>query len=462
MPYNSTLAQHVGAAPRADERTSDALFPQRFTPFEYYYYLEHRPNYPSVFPVRVECRGPLDRQHFERAFEQTHRRHPFLSARIELDRRKWPLWVAGQPAPIDWSDEADSCDAKRVAPREPHGLRLLVRREHDKIVLVFLFPHVAVDGLGAFQFLADLMVAYDHACSGEAGDPPWRPLERGLLDERDGHTMLNRHVKPMDFVRAARMSFSLLLRRAAVVSDRDVRPSPASDPGSPNDFLVHTLSERETAELSRVAGKLSVRLHDLLMRDYYLMLADWNRDTSESRRPIRVLIPINVRRKQDYRMPAANVFSYAFLARRADDCRERALLLDWIRAEMANIKRTGQGLLYEMGLRLLCLWPPLLRFNLNRRWAFATAVFSNLNAGFDHVPLPWRDGRRAAGQLILENGYGVGPIRPQTRVCCAVHTYAGRMSICFRCDRLHFDPKQQQALLDAYLARLRETIACES
>jgi NRPS condensation-like uncharacterized protein len=345
---------------------------------------------------------------------------------------------------------------------EPHGLKLTVRQQVDKTVLLFVFPHAAVDGLGAFQFIADLMVAYAHGCSADPGEPPWRKLDHGLLDDRDGHSLLNRRVRLIDLGRAARISFALLLRRAAVVDDHGARPSAASDAALVEDFLVHTLSEHETAELERVARKLSVRLHDLLLRDYYLMLASWNQGTLESRRPIRMMVPINVRRKQDYRMPAANVFSYAFLTRRTGDCRRRTSLLESIRTEMTAIKRTRRGLSYELSLRLLCLWPPLLRRSLNRKWAFATAVFSNLNAGFDHVRLPWRDGRRAAGDLVLENGYGIGPIRPETRVCCAVHTYAGRMSICMRCDRKYFGQENQRALLDAFLTQLRETIETET
>ena len=46
----------------------------------------------------------------------------------------------------------------------------------------------------------------------------------------------------------------------------------------------------------------------------------------------------------------------------------------------------------------------------------------------DHLPLPWHEGRRAAGELVLENGYGIGPIRPETRVCVAVHTYDERLT----------------------------------
>ncbi len=248
---------------------------------------------------------------FEEAFKKAHRRHPFLSARIEHQGNAWPAWIPGEPAPIEWAeDEGVLGDVQSTTP-EPYGLKLTVRRQVNKTVLLFVFPHAAVDGLGAFQFIADLMVAYAHGCSADPGEPPWRKLDHGLLDDRDGHSLLNRRVRLIDLGRAADQ-LGFVAPRAAVVDDHGARPSAASDAALAEDFLVHTLSEHETAELGP-SRKLSVRLHDLLLRDYYLMLASWNQGTPESRRPIRMMVPINVRRKQDYRMPAANVFSYAFL-----------------------------------------------------------------------------------------------------------------------------------------------------
>jgi len=225
---------------------------------------------------------------------------------------------------------------------------------------------------------------------------------------------------------------------------------------------VHTLTERETAELTRVARQRSVRLHHLLLRDYFLMLADWNRGTSESKRPIRVLVPTNLRRKIDYRMPAANVFGYVFVTRRPGECNERAPLLASLSEEMSKIRRQKWGLYYEASLRLFCIWPPLLRWSLNRKWPFATAVFTNLNAGFDHIPLPWQDGRRVAGDLVVENGYGAGQINAETRLSLAVHSYAGRMSISVRADKQWFAAEEQRAILGAYLDQLRKTVECES
>jgi hypothetical protein len=167
-----------------------------------------------------------------------------------------------------------------------------------------------------------------------------------------------------------------------------------------------------------------------------------------------------MRRREDLRMPAANVFSYAFLTRSARDCQDPARLLRSIRDEMAIVKRDKRGLYYEAAMRLMIyVWPAFLRWSLNRNWAFATAVFTNLGTGFDRLPLPTRDGRKVAGDLLFEIGAGVGPIRPGTRISFAAHNYAGRLAIGACCDQQALSPAQQQALLDAYVGQLRSTIA---
>jgi hypothetical protein len=440
----------------------DTLFPQRFTPFEFYFLLEDRADYPSVFPVRLECRGAFDQGAFERAFQLAHARHPLLSARIECEGRQWPSWVAGEPAPIRWTDESDLLAAPCTPCDSTSGLKAIVSRAGDKTTMLFVFPHIAADGIGAFQFITDLMVAYAHGCSGNACPPPWRSLDHELLRDRDGHQLFGRRLKAIDLVRIAKVMLSLLVRRAAVVSDRGYQTSAQRSEFSVPEFLLHTLSVADTEKLTLIARKRSVRLNDLLVRDYFLMLADWNRNTTEARRPIRILVPTNLRRKQDYRMPAANVFSFAFLTRRGGDCRQREDLLRSVHAEMNLIKSQKRGLYYEAGMRLLCVWPALLRRSLQRKWPFATAIFTNLGAGFEHVPLPWREGRRTAGDLVLEAGYGAGPIRPDTRVSVAVHTYAGRMSIALRCDSQVFGFREQHAILQAYLDQLQITLDSES
>jgi hypothetical protein len=260
----------------------------------------------------------------------------------------------------------------------------------------------------------------------------------------------------------ARVTLPLNYRRAAIVSDHAAPAVNTSGVNAgPND-LVHHLTEFETAELSRVASKLEVMLNDLFVRDYFLMLTAWNRGTSEARRQIRILVPTNLRRREDYRMPATNVFSFSFLSRWARDCQDRAALLASVHDEMAEIKQQKRGRYFEAGLRLFCIWPNLLRWSLSRDWPFATAIFSNLGTGLDNVPLPDSDGHKICGDLVFERGSGAAPIRRDTRVSFAVHAYAGRLAVCARSDPRVFSAAQQQAILDAYIEQLRTTIRTES
>ena len=324
--------------------------------------------------------------------------------------------------------------------------------------IVFNFHHVAVDGMGGFLFITDLMVAYAHYSVGEPGDPSLRMLKPALLRDRNEHTLFRRGFTLSDLPGLARVSIPLLLQRVARVEARgaqDVSKAPQADPCK---FLIHTLEPDETAELSGVAQTLEVRLHELLLRDYFLTLAAWNRDSSQRRLPIRVLVPVNLRRREHLRMPAANVFGYTFLARRIADCAEPARLLASIAQEMTSIKSTRRAYYYEAGLRLSCIWPRLLKKSLERKNPFATAVFTNLNGGFDRVPLPWGEGGRAVGDIVVESGYGAGPIRPDTRLSLAVHNYAGRLSISLRYDEHVFAPHEPNAFLQAFLERLRLTI----
>ncbi len=440
---------------------ADDLFPLSFTPFEYYYLLEDRPEYASTFPVRLHCRGPLDRQAFSEAFRLSLERHLFLTARITYDRRHWPQWVAGEPPTIDWADIPTDPHASRDSTAVSAGLRMTICQTGDLTEWEFVFHHVAVDGLGAFQFIMDLFLAYAHLSTGADGPLPWRKADPQRLRDRDGHQLFKNGVRPMDLARLLRVTLPLNIRRAAMVSNYGHEPTPMG-PATEADDLVHHLTENETAELSRIAAVQSVMLHDLLLRDYFLTLAQWNQGTPEARRPIRVLVPTNMRRREDYRMPAANVFSFSFLSRRAADCQDREQLLESFRYEMAEIKRHKRGLYFEAGLRIFCIWPALLRWSLGRPWPFATAIFSNLGAGLDNVPLPLSNGRRVCGDLVFEGGSGAAPIRPDTRVSTAIHTYAGRMAVGVRCDPRSFSPQQRRALLDAYVEQLRITIDTET
>jgi hypothetical protein len=202
-----------------------------------------------------------------------------------------------------------------------------------------------------------------------------------------------------------------------------------------------------------------VTLNDLLLRDLFVTLAEWNRSTPEAGRPIRILVPTNLRAEEDCRMPAANVLSFAFLVRRATEIADQHRLLTGIRDETKLIKRWRLGLYFVGGLAIASRWPSLLRWFLNRRWPFATAVFSNLGNIFSQTPLPRDQGKLVSGGLMMDQVGGVPPLRRDTRLGIVVATYAGQLCVFLRCDPRWFSGDMQRQLLAAYARRIAKTIA---
>lgn len=444
----------------SEQAGSEGLFPQPMTPLEFYFYSDQRPGYPGLFPIRLEWTGELDRAALEQAYRLAHDRHPLLSARVDRRAGRWPRWIAAEPNPIQWLAGGEQGVEGRIQLEEHAPVRAFVTQGPDGIATEFVFHHTAVDGLGAFQFIKDLLIAYEHVQAGREGPPKWSRVDVDRLKLRSEHRMRKRDFKPADVFRLLRVALPLLTRRAAVVSSPRSTPIEEPEPHVP-EFQVHDFTAEETARLARVSANLDVMTHDLLLRDLFLTLAQWNAGTKEGRRLIRILVPTSMRQRADLRTPAANLFSYAFLTRRPRDLEDPELALNSLSEEMALIKKQRRGLYFEAGLRLTCWIPPLLTLSLKRQWPFATAVLSNLGTSFDNLPFPAHGDERRCGSLVFRSGSGAALIRPDTRVAFAAHSFAGKLSISARCDPKWFGRTQQRELLNAYVEQIRFTIESE-
>ena len=86
-------------------------------------------------------------------------------------------------------------------------------------------------------------------------------------------------------------------------------------------------------------------MNDLLLRDLFLTMEQWNRPQPKfSRRPwLRIMMPTDLRSGEDYEMPAANLTGYTFLMRTIRDCASPSELLQSIRNETALIKHRRSG-----------------------------------------------------------------------------------------------------------------------
>jgi hypothetical protein len=442
----------------AGEKQGSPL-PLRATPFEFYYLADHRPDYPTLFPIWLWLRGTLDRDAFQLALQSALARHPMLSARIRWDNRGWPWWVAGEPPGITWNPDPDrdgEFDHFDLA-RKP-GLKILARDSSDETVMSFVFHHACADGLAGLQLIGDILVAYHHFRAGKTDEPPWPALDPHRLRRRDEYGLADYKPRLMDAVNTLRAWAPLVLRRAAVVSAARKAPLVAPvDASLP--FAQHWFSIAESKELANLARRLQGTVNDLLLRDLFCVLADWNQGSPDARRPIRILVPTNLRTKEDAAMPVANVLSFAFLTRSGPEIADRRRLWETIRDQTAAIRRWRLGLYFVGGLAIACKLPRFVRWFLNRRWPFATATLSNVGPVLGGLPLAADEtGRLICGNVLVERIGGVPPLRRDTRVGMVVLTYAGRLGLCLRSDPAWFSRDDQQRLLDLFVERIRATL----
>ena len=139
-------------------------------------------------------------------------------------------------------------------------------------------------------------------------------------------------------------SWNILVRRPSPLSPpRAFRAACRADhfPG----FLSMSLDRSEHQRLRNAAGEQGATVNALPLRDLFLALDDWNQTQGHRRaRPLRTMMPTDLRESEDCEMPAANLTSYAFLNRNAHTWGSPDELLVSIRNETELFKSRRSGM----------------------------------------------------------------------------------------------------------------------
>ncbi|HEV3024977.1 MAG TPA: hypothetical protein VGX76_21030, partial [Pirellulales bacterium] len=350
-------------------------------------------------------------------------------------------------------------DGQFVDLTRQSGVRLWARCGTAAARLLFELHHSCCDGLGGFRFVGDVLAAYARQTSGDSA-AKLPPLDAELLEGR-GTFGITRPT-PREWIGHAAYTLTDGLRLMAR------RPLAVAVPQTNSDTTVHSppvhrietriLDPAELDALQRAARASGVTVNDLLLCYLFAALLDWNRvhGRREPRGWLRVNVPTNLRRREDERMPAANVMSFAFLDRHTRDCQDLAGLLQSIRRETKAIKDRRLGLYFIVQMGILAAIPGALPFALSRGRCLATAVLTNVGdlTGPWSEQLPRQGDKLAVGNLVLESVGGTPPLRRLTHVGVGVATYGGRMSVSLLCDRHCFNQEQAGQFLDSYVARI--------
>ncbi|MGE0376747.1 MAG: WS/DGAT domain-containing protein [Planctomycetaceae bacterium] len=440
------------------------VFPLPFTPFEYYYWCDDRPDWPTTFPIELVFRGTLQRPEFEQAYRLVVARHPLLHALVDTRAARLPRWIDGsdRSAPVDWADDQSSrqplTDAFLDLTSLP-GLRVWVRVSAEQSRVVLQFHHACCDALGALQFIEELLLAYHALIVGSAGDSQLPALDPARLAQRGDYGLSTADYRPglHDAWITARIWSNTLLRRPGVVArsrSAIAAPSPANH-GRPYQTQALGQGFMEKLHATAAGTGAGATVNDLMLRDLFLVLRRWNVEHGGRRRQrLTVNMPVSLRSRVDRGMPAANSLGFWFVHRSAAECAQPAVLLDSIRNETAAVKKWRMPLYFVGGLGVAAHVPGLMRSMLRGKQSFATAVFSNVGRIFPRTPLEHDEGRLVCGNAVLERVTGVPPIRPGTRIAIVVVTYANETTINLRSDPNELSPSDAEQLLARFHEQL--------
>jgi hypothetical protein len=326
------------------------------------------------------------------------------------------------------------------------------------------FHHACCDGIGSLRFVGDLLAAYGCRVAPAGRRPTLPPCDPTSLAKRGN--VADKTMAPQS--RAAAVWASVcdgakwLVRRPAVLQPR-AAASPTAPAAIPFLGVYYHAFDRSAAEEIRQAGsQQGVTVNDLLLRDMFQTLQQWNAEQARvpADRWLRIAVPVNLRADDAAEMPSANAVSYTFLTRHGRHCDDAHELLQGIHRETDPATRYRRSLMFLRSYRSMEHIPGAIPLYARSNRCFATTVLSNLGDMNAHLEaqFPCEGGKIVAGNLVLEEIFVAPPVRANTRAAFAVGRYAGRLWVCVRCDPRVFTADDARQLLALYVDRVANTM----
>jgi hypothetical protein len=440
--------------------------PLPLTAFEEYMLRDDRPRYPMSIVARLRFTGQLDRRATNEALETVVARHPLLRAEV----RKTPAgrleWIASadRPTAISWIDDPGSDRLPSMRPinlfTEP-GLRLWASADPQRSSLVLQVHHAACDGKAVFQALDDFVQGYACAFADSRSPIELTPFDPQTLRKRGryGLTVLKYlRMLPAQLMGLSRIQM-FFMQRPVPLLERLATVSGELPEGFPN-VKLGSLEADEVQKLAAAVADAKVTANDWLLRDFFVAVDDFRARHQAAAQDawIRISVPMNLRGEFDKRMPAANVVSMVFLDRRSRQIADSAGLLGSIHREMDSIRRRQLGLIFVVSLWGLRLLPGGMAKWVDRDCCEATCVLSNLGRAMADSPLPRRNARIVAGNVVLEGVDFFVPVRKGTAASMAMIYYAGGLNLCMHYDSRYITEDQADDLMATYLRKIRASI----
>lgn len=421
--------------------------------------------YPVCCFLKLTFAGCLDETAFRAAARAAVARHPLLHSTIVGKRRY--QWVRGEVCPsIVWMDNGHESlpPVERLNIFQEQGLRLFVRIHEDSSELLIQFHHIVCDGIAIYQVVRDLLICYAAKISDDPKPKPPR-LNVDLLSER-GSTGLKglRRLKLIGQQAARLPSVCCFFARTPLPLVSSSRKPPESPP--PKYFPALHSHQFDVETSARIRSSLTARatLNDLLTRDLFLATSEfrrWQRLGSQSGL-LRFMIPMNLRRVDQFRASAANMIGAIFLERTLRSLSDPGLLLQGIQRELDQAKRLKLGNLFNFALSSYRQIPGALKRAARTGRRQVSAVFTNIGRVLTSTPLPRIDGNWVCGNVVLRLTEPAAPITPDVATSFAAVWYANRLTLTLHSDSRVVTSEAAEKMLGLFVRRVRMSAGIES
>jgi hypothetical protein len=354
---------------------------------------------------------------------------------------------------------------EQIDLRNEPGLRIWIRHDDRHMVLTTQFHHAVCDGIGAYQFLGDVLLAYANRLD-PANASEFAPLSILRLRNRKAASY-NPHAYRTEKGRWQNEWSFLLKTLSRVVAIRPSTTRRSIDRASlfPG-ILSYEFDKGEHRRLRLAAQARGQTINDLLMEKLFETLNEWKHTDRHllGRGRVCVMMPLDLREPSPEKAPACNIVTYAFVKRSRRLIEDSEKLINSLREEAACLKHTRhQSRFMNLIVGALTYYPRCFNFVISRNRCLASVVLSNTGDPTKRflVDLPREKGVVRCGNLLLTDITGVPPMRVKTRATISVFTYRRVLKICLRCDPNLFQLSDTQELLDQYIARIGSILSPE-
>jgi len=441
-----------------------SIFPLPLVPFEHYMLADDSVEYPMTFFLRMQFTGRFDRDRAVRAVEAALRWHPLLAAQVQgdvHDRTSRLFWVDGHasPPPIVWQSVSEPVtfpDGARIDLTRECGLRFWFREGESTTEMLVQMHHACCDGLGAIQFLETFLENYgdlDHseptaAWEGRLALRQQIACGRHCTSWRDHFGRVVQGLK--------RLGRYFKTRPAPLAAPANVLPAISSGDNAFPAVESHFFDPATTDQIRAGAKRMDVSVNSLLMGELALALDEWNRSrsTDHASRPLRIVVPVNLRSGGRERQPAFNAVSLAFVDRQPSELANARQLVESIDREVGEAKALRRKMVLLAALRFLGRFRNGICGRLQTCSCLGSTVFSNLGLIFSGSRLLGADRLVHCDDLVLKRFEAAPPVRRNTLAGFAVSMYGNALTVSQCYDAHQLTPHDARALLDLYVRRL--------